>query len=575
MADVLFVTPNIYGDILEEPVGTLTLATILAGKGMNVQILPFFRFGDPEADYPGFLDQAVDRICREDPRILSFYSRCDTYHISLTIAQRVKERKKDIYIVFGGPQSDLCAEATVAELDYVDFVCCGEGETVVYPLFSSLLRGEPDLTVAGLVYRDGDAVRKNPRPQLLEDLDSLPEIDYSFFHFSDKSRNALTGLFPIDVGRGCPFGCTYCSTKTFWGRKYRLKSPRRIVSEVKAIHERFGVTGFAFEHDMFTMRRTQVVETCALLKALDFPVVWRCSARLDCIDRELIDIMADAGMRGIFVGIETGSERMQKKINKNLKLDGILDMLGYIQSKGIEITVSFIYGFPEETEEDVAQTMAMIADVSRIPDTQVQTHLCTFLPGTELSQRFLPEMVPTQTYSDITGTIGMAESRALIDAHPALFLHLREYKTELRTRLRHFSTFFRIWQYIRPVFNYIAEKYPRERLLDMYYDYARANAQVLEEAGEEIVKVLRGDRFIKTFAADENYDLMLDIWRLKVAQNSEKVLQGGTLTGIYCFSPNELVRCERLQDYQRSLAVVTCIGDGEGNVRIHIQNRGK
>lgn len=561
MCEVVFITPNMNGDIAEEVYGILQLATILKKQDVKCEVLQFFRFGDT-SDFAGFIERAMSMLDERSPRIISFYTRCDTYHIDIELARCIKERWDGIYVVFGGPQSDITSIETLEQIPYVDFVCCGEGETTIYPLFSSLLRNEPDLSVAGLVYRQGGEVKSNPRPKLVDDLDCLPQIDYSFLNYIHKDGKTDRTYFPIDVGRGCPFGCTYCSTKTFWGRKYRLKSPQRICDEIREVHEQLGLTHFAFVHDMFTLNRNKVIETCNLLRELNFKMDWKCCARLDCVDKELIDIMVDSGMERIFIGIETGSSRMQKLINKNLKLDNAIEMIEYIKSRGISVTASFMYGFPEETEEDLSETMSLIRELLKLKKVDVQTHLCTFLSGTELAERYLSKMTRTKQYSDVTGNYAIAECESLIDAHPDLFLHMLEYKTELRTRLQYFKMFFVTWQLMQPVYQYISEKYPEERLIDMYYDFVDSNKDILEQLKDMrgitwFDTLLREDRFAKRFVDDENFDLIADYYRLKIAKSSEEVKKGESVTDIYCFSPSEIKRTQYLQDYERGLYIVT------------------
>ena len=111
---------------------------------------------------------------------------------------------------------------------------------------------------------------------------------------------------------------------------------------------------------MFTFRRKTVYETCKLFREMEFPVRWGCSARLDCIDRELIDEMAASGMEGIYIGIETGSPRMQKLINKNLSLEKAEKTVKFLLDQDIRVALFFMYGFPEETEEDLRKTLDLI-----------------------------------------------------------------------------------------------------------------------------------------------------------------------------------------------------------------------
>lgn len=512
MPDVVFVTPNFNGFVREEPVGTLLLATILHNAGINVKILPFYHFGDVQ-DFQHFIDKAVDEILTHNPTIVSFYTRCDTYHISITIAQHIKKTREHVYVVFAGPQADISSVDTMRAIPEIDYLCCGEGENTVVPFFSSLLAKKPDHSIPGLVYRDNEAIIQNPRPTLIADLDTLPTIDYSLLDIrATENQPYVRSLFPVDVGRGCPFSCTFCSTKTFWGRKYRIKSTDRIIAEIKYIHDLFGVTSFNFEHDMFTMDRKRVLQICNELFNIGFPISWRCSARLDCLDKELIDAMAAAGMATIFIGIESGSPQMQRKIHKNLKLDDVFEKLSYISSKGIKITASFIFGFPEEEESDFEQTIALMVKLCKLPKIHLQHHLCAFFSGTELTQQYLKDIQLSTLFSDATGEIAVTECKEMIVANPKLFPHYFEYKSELREKAKYFPQFFNCWICVRPVYEYIALNYYNNRYCDMLYDFTSSNYAILS-AGKSTLEILREDSFLARFSNDPYYSLLKEVTR--------------------------------------------------------------
>ncbi len=572
MSDVLFITPNDKKGIINESVGTLLLSTILRNNGIDSEILQFYRVGQSET-FDGFIDGITAEICNAAPKIVSFYTRCDCYHIMLKIAERVKE-KINCYIVFGGPQADITAKTTIEEIPYVDFVCCGEGENTVYPLFSSILKGEPDLSVAGLVYRKEGTVFVNPRPPMIEDLDALPLVDYSVLPYEFPVEENED--FPIDVGRGCPFGCTYCSTKSFWGQRYRLKSPQQIAHEISFYHNKYGATYFAFEHDMFTMNRKQVVETCRLIKQFDYKIKWRCSARIDCIDNELIDIMVDSGLKRIYIGIETGSPRMQKLVNKNLKLDGVIEKLNYIKSKNIEVMTSFIYGFPEETEEDVSLTLDLIARVIAIPKIKVQTHLCTFLPGTEMSKRYFSELTAAEKFSDITGDYGVAECADLIKAHPNLFWHFNEYKTELRTKLQFFSFFIRVFYFLKSAYYYFYSKYEKGNCIQMYYDFVQDNADTLKAWTSDtdmqvFGEILKNDRFAQRFTDDKHYPIIKEIYTIAVAKFTVNNDEAKTQTIICNHSPQALEQVADFDSLKQEMCVVTYSKKENGDLQTVIR----
>lgn len=564
MCDVMFITPNMDGEIASEAMGTLSLASILKVNGITCDILPFFRIGNLDS-FNEFTENVISIVAQAKPKIVSFYTRCDVYHIELKLAELIKAKWPDICIVCGGPQSDITSEATLLKIPYVDYICCGEGESTVFPFFSSILQGTPDLSTPGLVYRSKGEIIKNPRPKMIDDLDSLPMLDYSLLNYSGTGMDKRKE-FPIEVGRGCPFCCTFCSTNTFWGRKYRLKSPERIYLEIKDAHEKYGVTRFKFTHDMFTLNRNKVIETCKYLRTLDFPVQWAGSSRIDCLDRELIDIMVDAGMFGLFLGVETGSPRMQKIIKKNLDLENAIDIVQYLSSKKVKVKASYIFGFPEETEEDLSYTIDLIARMAQSKHVSSVSHLCAFFVGTELSQKYSSAMTPVDYYSNETGAFAVEECKDLIETHPDLFQHMLEYKTELRSKLMHFELFLRVWQHMQPVYQYISEKYPTNRLIDMYYDFAEANKDIFDSVYAEPesqwgLLVVAQDRFPLCFADDENYDKISDYYRFRNIEASAAVQNGQGYSEVFCFNPLETKK-KPLQDCTRCVAVVTRTAEG-------------
>ena len=416
-----------------------------------------------------------------------------------------------------------------------------------------MLQGTPDHSVNGLVYRTKDGIAQNPRPELVADLDSLPDIDYSLIGLNDSS--AKFKKLPIDAGRGCPFGCSYCSTSSFWSKKYRLKSPEKICDEIKSLHDKYGISRFAFMHDMFTFNRKQITSICRSLKELDFPILWSCSARIDCIDNEIIDTMIDAGMRDIYIGVETGSQRMQKLIHKNLKLDSVLPRLKYIHSKGIHITVSFIYGFPEETLEDLSQTLCMIREIAKIDNVKIQTHLCAFLPGTELSAKYAKEMEPAHYFSDISGSLGVKDCEDIITSHPEVFPQFLEYKTPLRNKLEHFSLFVTMWRNLQPIYQYISEKYEENRLIDMYFDFLECNSAVLEEAmkmteKEGFLYIIEHDNLPQNFIPDELKGIVKECYRLVAAPYSPMLKELGEIVDVFNICPDDFKQGSCITDYR-------------------------
>ena len=444
MKDVVFVVPARSASLYEDFQGTLLLATILKQHGLAVHIHHFYEVNAKQS-FDEFVGQTVDKILSHQPKIVSFYCRGDCYLANLMIARELKERCPQLYIVLGGPQADASAEATLEEIPWVDFCCCGEGESTVYPLFSALLQGQDYSAVAGLVYRahDGNIVH-NENPPMTADLDELPYIDFDFLdpvavEHSLRSGSAAT----IEAGRGCPFNCAYCSSTLFWKRKFRLKSAKRIVDEMVRMHEQLGVRKFIFQHDLFTVNKKKVMEFTQEMKRRGTDFVWACSSRADTLDEATIDAMAEVGLKSVFIGVESGSERMQKEMNKNLKVADILRVTAALRKNNIKVRASFIYALPEETEEDLEQTLQVAYRLLKMGVKSFQMHLCVIFPGTEYYRRYADEIVLSTTQSDVINDFGFEQCQDFIRQHQRLFSFCYEYPSELRTRfapLTHYMT---------------------------------------------------------------------------------------------------------------------------------------
>ena len=558
MSDIVFITPNFKGQLKEEPIGTMILATILDRAGITPEFLQFYDFS--AEGFEDFLDNAEKKILAKPRKIVSFYTRCDTFHLSLRIAERVKRVAPEVYIVFGGPQSDICAEDTLNAVDYVDFICCGEGETTILPFFTSLLENRPALDTPGLAYRKDGGVILNPKPELIADLDQVPLINYGITRYRSYDGSVDPEPFPIDVGRGCPFSCVYCSTKSFWQRKFRLKSAERIIDEIKRLHQLYGITAFSFMHDMFTVDRKKVLQVCKALKELDFQVSWACSSRMDFLDIDLVREMRDAGMHRLYVGIETGSPRMQKIAKKNLKLDGVADLIRQIGEEGISVCASFIYGLPEETPEDFSQTLAMYLELMQYKKVELQVHLLTFFQGTEVTSRYWEQLKPAASLSNITGNFWVRENDALISANPKLFTQYLEYSTPLRERLVYLELFLKMFHSKKTAYLYLKKKYSDEHILEMYDRWVDANYELLQSIDQEketnrLLELLYcEDRFPGSFKDDPNRTLLLEFQRYQT--NEHRAKEYFSPVEIYQFSADDFKAGLPLEKIRPGITVI-------------------
>ncbi len=369
------------------PVGLLVLLSTLARSGLRSEIYKPEILIAKDQDLP----LVARDIFSRKPKSLGFSTWCDSFPLSLLLAEELKKIDPEIPIIFGGPQASILAGNTLEKYPAVDFILKGEADYTLPELISGLLNGgkEPLKDLPGLVYKDPSTnkVIADSPGEIVSDLDKLPVPAYERIFQKNKLR--------IDAGRGCPYPCTYCTTNQFFSRKYRVKSAGRIIDEMVYCNQQLGVTGFGISHDMFTLNKTFISDFSGRLtsrnKSLKVPLSWTCSARTDCVTQDMLSQMSESGCNAIFFGIESGSERIQKEIRKNLDLDEAIRMVRHSTELGIVTIVSYMAGYPGETRRDLNDTLLSILKVA-IEGARPQLTLLSILPGTPIYQQHLEEL---------------------------------------------------------------------------------------------------------------------------------------------------------------------------------------
>jgi radical SAM superfamily enzyme YgiQ (UPF0313 family) len=426
------------------PIGILSLAAVVEGLGFTPQIVDLNRL------YYDFLRSEGRREEREfctfvashlesfDCDIYGLSTICSTYPLTLRVAGEIKRRRPCSTVVLGGPQASVVDVQTLVAFPSVDFVVRGEAEETLPILLDALSGANGFEGIRGITFRRGDSVVRNPNAPVIHDLDRLPLPAFHLYPYMEDSRQTQ-----LELGRGCPFDCSFCSTNDFFRRQFRLKSPQRVIEQMKFIKSTYGIDTFELIHDMFTVDRKRVLAFCEALEQSGDEFFWGCSARTDCVDDKLLEKMSRAGCTSIFFGIETGSGRLQRVIKKRLNLSEANSRIKTADRCGISTTVSLITGFPDETKEDLRETVNFLADSLRFELIEPQLHLLAPLAQTPIASDYKDDLVFDDVVSDLSYE-GWQQDPAdwtLIKAHPEIFTNFyalptpwldRQYLKELR-----------------------------------------------------------------------------------------------------------------------------------------------
>ncbi len=422
------------------PLGLLSLATILKENNEDVEIIDFnYLFLNKMVEYSNDqvknMETMVEYILGKSPDIIGFTGVCSTFHNVLFLSSLIKDKDNHIKIMLGGPQTSSLSKEILQMFPWIDLICVGEGENKISAIIKGLERN--DLTdVAGITYRNNGMILQNTDMPLIEDLDALPLLNYTL------SPGGYTGgNVSMEITRGCPYNCIFCSTSQFWKRRFRTKSIERICKEIAIIKEisHKDKLFVSFIDDNFTTDYNFTMKLCHSLQKLD--IKWDCSARIDTVDDELIKQMALAGCAGIFLGIESGSPRIQKYIKKNLNLEQVNPLIDTMIKYNIKPIVSFMYGFPEETEEDLNLTLNMLYSVLKKGSHRTQLQCLCILPGTQLFNQYKDKLVFKDCHSSLTDNYIFESCNSFIIENREIFPNLYVLENTLADKYPHLDRF--------------------------------------------------------------------------------------------------------------------------------------
>lgn len=415
------------------PLGLVQLGTMLQQSGHQPvlldQVLELRKGHLPLSSE--IYQHAAREVLATRPDVVAFSTQCTTYPPTLQIARLVKHEAPGVKVVLGGHNATFVARRTLERHSYVDAVVRGEGEKTLPALIDAWGNGASGAGILGVTWRDGDQIVEEEDRGLIPDLGGLPLPDYSLAPDLESYRKACElprSIAVLEVGRGCPHACVYCSEAALWRRRCRTYPVSRLVDEMLMLRDTQGADCFLLAYDQFTGDRRFVTEFCESVIAAGLQrQSWYCISRLDTVDRDLLRLMREAGCESMCYGIDSGSERTLSFIRKKIDVSVLKQRVTETTEQGLVPTLSFVIGFPEEERCDVDATLDLALMTGVRGNSNPLLQIPTVLPGTELHQRYLSDLV-RQVDSYFALGIEFAgegerlpEDDAMIDADPELF----------------------------------------------------------------------------------------------------------------------------------------------------------
>jgi radical SAM superfamily enzyme YgiQ (UPF0313 family) len=297
----------------------------------------------------------------------------------------LRKELPNTFLAVGGPHATIFPQH-IFQKTHASAVVVGEGEETFKELLNTL-EGQGDLkSVRGLALRNENGTVYFTEPQnYIENLDLIPRPFYEGFKdFSFSNYLGLASLprptAPIISSRGCVFSCSYCSSVKFWGNRWRYRSAAKILEEINWLIATMGARSIYFFDDNLPVNRQRLLDICEGIIEKKMPIKWACCSHVKMIDKGLLEVMKKSGCVSIDFGVESGSDKILKSINKKQMRADIERAFVLVREAGIKPRAYLMVGNIGEDKTTIDQTVEMIGKIK--PYSSIGATLLWLLPGT-------------------------------------------------------------------------------------------------------------------------------------------------------------------------------------------------
>jgi len=376
---IVLINPRIesYSSTLP-PLGLLYIASVLERDGFLVQLFDIYPYDDRD----------IPLLLNANPDVIGMTILTDYWERAVFISNIINKHLPGSTFIIGGVHVTALPEESMTKIG-ADIGVLGEGELTMLDLCRKLQSGTDWHDTKGIIFRNNAKtfVKTDPMPYI-DDLDSLPHparhlLDFNKYlvppgiirgQWSERSTTIMTS-------RGCPFQCIWCGSNCTFGRKVRYRGVNNVIDEIKLLISKYRIDTIWFVDDTFTLNKKRVIEFCNSVIKNNIQFKWGCQAHIKTADEEMFRSMKKAGCVQLDFGVESGSNRVLRSLNKNSDADSIKKAFQICKKIGMRTAATFIFGSPSEKEEDVEATLRLAKEI--YPNF-VSSFFITPYPGTAL-----------------------------------------------------------------------------------------------------------------------------------------------------------------------------------------------
>ena len=314
------------------------------------------------------------------------------HHFYKDVFNLANIHQKKAVKILGGPIVESLDYKEVFEYLKIDIAIRGEGEATLVNVLDALMKKIPLKDVNGIIFKDNkELVITNPQPLIdMKKENLLPDWTWMFPTIKESGRKDFNSFYKLDrmpilASRGCPNKCDFCHSPF---ESVRKRNVTEVIDEIKTLKENYNVSHFAFMDETFTANSRRMQELCAEIINHKLNITWSCGVRTNLVSLDVLKLMKESGCIGIQLGVESGSDKILKMMNKNSTVKHNRNAINLIREAKILPRISVMLGYEKETIEDIKLTVDFLIEMNEFPEFMSHT---TPVPGTPLYDRALEQ----------------------------------------------------------------------------------------------------------------------------------------------------------------------------------------
>ena len=331
----------------------------------------------------------IDRLKKSNPKVIGLAANTPSIKTAHELAKIIKENLPEAITVIGGPHASALPTETMEEFPFFDVLVYGEAEDTFVDLCKIIEENKSLNGCLGIVHRKNKKIIRELARPLIQDLDKLPYAardivdfeNYKKAHVERGLSRKFMNIMEFMTSRGCPARCIFCASGAMKPPTVRYRSLNHVLGEIDECVKNYGTSYVNLSDDTFTLNKPFVKGFCEAMKKRGLE--WGCFTRVDCVTKDMLQMMVDSGCIRISFGVETGSPRIMAMNGKAVTIDKVKQTFKSAHEVGLRIIDgSFIIGsHMDENYDDIEQTIKLIKEIK---PTFYSVSVIAPLPGTAI-----------------------------------------------------------------------------------------------------------------------------------------------------------------------------------------------